>query len=194
MKSINLKKNELSIEVIKENNEVLYSCEDITKITPSDIEVLKFNALKNQRKRIRLCAHSAPDSSVHDMVIIHCKDIYVRPHKHLKKDESFHMIEGELKVIIFSDTGEIIDVIEMSEFSKGKTFFYRLPKNIFHTVIPLSEIVVFHESTKGPFIRSETVFPDWAPSEKKKKYVDLFMNTLERNIYNYSSEIIDSAK
>jgi hypothetical protein len=35
----------------------------------------------------------------------------------------------------------------------------------FHTVLPLDDVVVFHETTNGPFEKSDALLAEWAPSE-----------------------------
>ena len=62
----------------------------------------------------------------------------------------------------------------MGDYGSDKTFIYRMGKSYFHTVIPLSETIVFHETTKGPFLKEETIFPDWAPDEKDDTEVNFF--------------------
>ena len=91
------------------SNEVLYTDESITKIDQVDIESLKALAAKNSRKRIRLCAHPDMQDNLHEMIIVHARDAYVRPHKHIGKSESFHVIEGLLLVVVFDDEGSKIE-------------------------------------------------------------------------------------
>src|SRR4051812_15824469 len=83
-----------SMAIIKFNDEVLYSDDLIVQVERPEIEQLKKAALLNPRRRIRLCAHRNVDSTLHEMLIVHTANTYVRPHKHLNKIESFHVIEG----------------------------------------------------------------------------------------------------
>ena len=158
------------------NEEVLYSTESVTRLNRVDIELLKALASKNQRKRIRLCLHPNTEDHLHEMIIIHSKGAYVRPHKHVGKSESFHVVEGCLRVYFFEDDGRVKDVITMGQPGREEIFCYRLSESWFHTIIPITEMVVFHETTNGPFLREETVFASWAPpeedSEAQKKYID----------------------
>jgi cupin fold WbuC family metalloprotein len=148
------------------NDEVLYTDRDITRVTAADVAWLKEKALLNPRKRIRLCAHPGVDAKVHEMLIVHARDAYVRPHKHLDKPESFHVIEGLMTVLIFDDQQKLLEKIPMGPPDCGRDFFYRLARPAFHTVVIESEIAVFHETTGGPFNRSDTLFPAWAPEDK----------------------------
>lgn len=109
------------------------------------------------------------------MIIAMHKSSYVRPHKHIDKSESFHIIEGELDVVFFHDSGEIESILHMGGLSTGKTPIYRLSSPVWHTVIPRTEFVIFHETTNGPFIKSEGLFADWAPQDYETEAVELFL-------------------
>jgi cupin fold WbuC family metalloprotein len=147
------------------NQEVLASDTNIAHVNGSDIAYLKRLALKNDRKRVRLCTHRSVDNPLHEMLIVHTKDTYVRPHKHIGKSESFHIIEGLVDVIIFDDSGNITDVINMGDYQSGRAFYQRIAGPYFHTLIIKSHVLVFHEITNGPFNREDTVFPPWAPED-----------------------------
>ena len=172
--------NQLSFSYTAENEEVLYTKEDITVISSHDIDSLIAMGRVTKRKRIRICAHPSSDNAVHDMLIVHFQDTYVQPHKHLNKDETFHIIKGELKIVIFNDNGTVNKIINMGEYGSGRTFFYRMSKSYFHTVIPKSDVIVFHETTKGPFNLNETVFPDWAPDERNKDGIRILLNNIRK--------------
>lgn len=147
------------------NREVLYVAEDIAKISLADVEMLKRKALTNDRKRIRLCFHKDVDDVIHEMLIVHTKDTYVRPHKHLNKSESFYVIEGSADIVIFDEEGRVTQVIPMGEHSIGRKFYCRMASAFYHTLIIHSDFLVFFETTKGPFVKSDTVFASWAPQE-----------------------------
>jgi cupin fold WbuC family metalloprotein len=153
------------MRIKQQNDEVLYSDEPIVKLRPTDIDFLKQKSCSNERQRIRLCTHKDVDDKLHEMFIVHGKDAYVRPHKHLHKSESVHVIEGEVDVVLFDDSGSITEVIKMGEYSTGRTFFIRIAEPYYHTLLIRSDILVFHETTNGPFNYSDTVFADWSPEQ-----------------------------
>jgi len=94
---------------------------------------------------------------------VHHREAYVRPHRHSGKPESFHLIEGTAQAVIFEDDGQIRDVLEMAPYGQGKLCYYRMPDEVFHTILITSDWLVFHETTAGPFDPTRTAFPDWAP-------------------------------
>jgi cupin fold WbuC family metalloprotein len=160
----------------RESPEVFYADERIVTVDASAIAEMTRAASANERRRIRLCAHRGVDDALHEMLIVHAKDTYVRPHKHLGKSESFHVIEGEADVVMFDDEGQVTDVIEVGPVSSGRTFFYRIADPIYHTLLIRSTVLVFHEVTAGPFRRSDTVFAPWAPDDHNLDEVDRFLH------------------
>ena len=146
-----------------QNPEVYYSDDAIVTADDVTIAELKRIAAGNPRLRSRLCTHPAPSSGLHEMLIVHHREAYVRPHKHFGKPESFHLIEGTAQVVIFEDDGRIRDVLEMAPYGRGALCYYRMPEQVFHSILITSEWLVFHETTAGPFDPSGTAFPDWAP-------------------------------
>jgi cupin fold WbuC family metalloprotein len=81
------------------------------------------------------------------------------------KTESYHMVFGELDIVLFSDDGRPIRVIPMGTLASGKTHVYRLNAPIWHSVIVRSEYAAIHEVTNGPFNVEENEFAPWAPEE-----------------------------
>lgn len=166
----------------QESPEVLYSKDTITTSDRLDIKHFKQLSLHNARKRIRLCAHFNESDSLHEMFIVHKKDTYVRPHKHPGKTESTHIIEGLVDIVLFDDKGKIERVISMGDYASGKTFYYRMSAPIFHTLIIRSEVLVFHETTGGPFDKKATIFAPWAPEDSNINSVADFMVGLNKQI------------
>ncbi len=149
---------------VKENQEVYRADSPIVTIDNEDLVFLKKEVLETPNKRIRICAHENSSDHLHEMLIVMVKGSYVRPHKHIDKSESFHIIEGALGVIIFDDEGEILKVIPMGDISSGKIFFYRLSSTHYHSLILRTDFVIFHETTKGPFFKEETLWAPWSPA------------------------------
>jgi cupin fold WbuC family metalloprotein len=162
------------------NEEVLVSLDPVTRVDHRDIAWLKARAAKNQRKTVRLCAHRSVDDPVHEMLIVHSKGARVRPHKHPNKSESFHIIEGKLDIVVFDDSGGVVDVINMGDYPSGERFFWRLSESYYHTVIPRSDVVVFHETTNGPFERSTSnVGAPWSPEETDLAGLERYLAELD---------------
>ena len=128
---------------------------DIITITHPDIDKLKKAAAEASLRRSRCCLHQSHDDNVQEMVIAFCQDSNVPIHRHRNKSESFHIIEGKLEILFYDDQGNITERIEMGTFGTGLPFLYRLSSDKWHTVKPLSDFVVIHETTSGPFIKED---------------------------------------
>jgi cupin fold WbuC family metalloprotein len=165
-----------------ESAEVRYATDAIVLVDAADVARLEQEAAENPRRRIRLCAHHSVDSPLHEMIIVHTRDTYVRPHKHLGKSESFHLVEGKVDVVVFEEDGGVADVIAMGPFASGRPFFYRIAEPLFHTLLIRSDVVVFHETTGGPFRRADTVFAPWAPEDGDVAAVRRFLADLEARL------------
>lgn len=147
-------------------------------IGKSEIQNLKKSSVAPTS--VRICLHDSPEAALHEMLIVHQKDAYVKPHKHINKSESFHVIEGEMDVFIFDGAGKVIQKIQMGDYNSGKSFCYRLSTSEYHTVLPKTKYVVFHEVTNGPFRREDTIFGEWAPDEGEGKAVKSFIMSLKQ--------------
>ncbi len=167
-----------------ESSEVLYSKKKVTYFSANDINFLKEQASLNSRKRIRVCLHEDHNALLHEMIIVHERQAYVRPHKHPGKSESTHIIEGIVDVVFFDNYGGIESVHRMGDYASGKMFYYRMAAPIFHTMIIRSDVLVFHETTNGPFNRKDTEFALWAPADDDRAAVSVFMSELSEKVAN----------
>jgi cupin fold WbuC family metalloprotein len=153
------------VEARRINDEVYAAAEPIVTLTRADVERLKGLAAATKRRRVRLCSHHATEDALHEMLIVLDSNTYIRPHRHPNKSESFHVVEGALSVLLFSDGGEVQRIIRLGDYTSGRPFFYRLAAPVYHTVLVETASAVFHETTNGPFDRAETDFAPWAPLE-----------------------------
>jgi cupin fold WbuC family metalloprotein len=173
--------NEICPNIDDRNNpEVVQNKKNVAVIDSSMISHLVELAEQNERKRIRINVHEQPSDSLHEMIIVHKKGNYIPPHKHSDKTESFHLIRGKLLVVIFNDQGEPTHKISLSAAieDRNNPFYYRVTKNIWHTVVPLSEYVVFQEVTMGPFVPDSHELAPWAPSESETEKIMTFTQNI----------------
>jgi cupin fold WbuC family metalloprotein len=113
------------------------------------------------------------------MIIVHKKDHFYRPHKHLLKGEAYHMIEGELMVFIFDDKGQVVESTHIGASGLNLPFIYRIGKNLWHCTVPITERVVFHEMKPGPFQpEGDSIYPDWAPDGKDLEMASKYRQSL----------------
>tara|TARA_Y200000002_G_C22623961_1_gene639437 strand:+ start:307 stop:747 length:441 start_codon:yes stop_codon:yes gene_type:complete len=141
---------------MKKEKNILINEDKIFLLNEELITKLKVLALEHPYKRSRICLHQNVDDFVHEMIIVANKEGIMEPHKHPKsKPESYHVIEGKLKVLIYNDDGSIKEEFLLSDKSHPK--MYRIKGNIWHQPIPITEWVVYHEVAVGPFNKSDDV-------------------------------------
>ena len=75
-------------------------------------------------------------------------------HKHKFKDEVYQIIDGKLKIVVFKKKLKTKKII----LQKGKNLIARIDKNIDHTTIPMTKIVIYHEIRQGPFSGNDSIF------------------------------------
>ena len=170
------------------NNEVLFTQEPLLNLGPEEIQVLKEQAKENPRQRIRLCAHRDPSDRLHEMFIVHGKDAYIRPHKHLNKIESAHVIEGLVDLIIFDADGKIAEVLSLGDHASGRRFYHRIDEPAYHTLLIRSDVLVFHEVTNGPFQKSDNVMAPWSPDESNSETVNEYLQVLNRSVEKFLAQ------
>ena len=172
---------------VKENEEVFYPKQmDFVEIDKLDIDYLIKASQNNIRNRARYCTHSSAEDVVHEMIIYHKKGTYVRPHKHIGKTESFHLLDGEADVLIFDEEGGLINVRNLGKYESGKSFYYRIPESCYHSQI-FRKDTVFHEVTMGPFDSNDSVKANWAPDEKETALVKMYIDEITQKIKSTNS-------
>ncbi len=144
------------------------------------IQFLKDHVYKTKRKRVRVCMHKNIDEHLHEMFVCYVKETYVRPNKHIKKDESLHIIHGAADFIFFDDVGNVTDIVPLGDYESGRNFYCRIPESVYHTFVIKSDIIVIHESTPGPFRREDTEFAPWAPEEADMVNANHYMEELAK--------------
>lgn len=153
------------MDLIKKAADVYIAPGPIASIGHDEIDYLRSELKGNAKGRVRINVHPDSADSLHEMFIAIRPDSYIRPHKHPNKSEAFHIVYGEVDVVIFDDDGSVRQVVPLAAGSSSKAFYYRMSKPFFHTLMIKSDILVVHEITNGPFVKEGTAFADFAPAE-----------------------------
>jgi cupin fold WbuC family metalloprotein len=141
---------------------IFYTPHEFVLADDALIGFLKDKARSAHARRARLCAHPAPEADQHDMLIVSHRDTYVAPHRH-PKSESFLVVEGEADLLLFGADGRLARRITMGAANSGLPMFYRMPAGRYHSLAIRSEVLVFVESTRGPFSPLNMEEAPWAP-------------------------------
>jgi len=174
--------------VIKEfNEEVLYATDQVVKVGREELDLLKERAKNNKRHIMRICAHPNTEDTLHEMFIAIQQGAYIRPHRHLNKSESFHVIEGTVDVVLFNDNGSVTQINRVADLASGGTFYHRVSDPFYHTLLVRSEYLVFHEITNGPFKQEHTEYAPWAPTERDVARVRAYYSELSKSVDRFVS-------
>lgn len=144
------------------NEEVLAATEELSLVTWADAEALKRRAIRVRRRRARVLLHGATEAALHEMVIVMSRGQYMPPHRNDRSAKSWLVLEGSFVLVRFDDYGAIRDHHGLAAGRGGGAFMARIECPVWHTCIPMTELVVFIETGLGPHVA--TRFADWAPA------------------------------
>jgi cupin fold WbuC family metalloprotein len=81
-------------------------------------------------------------------------------------------------VVLFDENGDVLEMIQMGNYESGMAFYYRILDPLYHTLLIQSNVLVFHETTTGPFNLTDTVYAPWSPEVDDKNACKAFVSTL----------------
>lgn len=168
-------------------NDAVYIAEDkIVAFTKNDVAFLKERLHTKGLKRVRICAHKNTEDALQEMIIAFAKGSYIRPSKHLGKEESIHALEGTANFVFFDEKGNLTHVIPVGDPTTDFQEYLRTPTDTYHTVLITSDYFVVQETTEGPFRRADTVFAPWGPEEQLTSEVENYMKDLAQRIIKFN--------
>ena len=176
--------NKISFEN-KKKKDVIYFRNLLIKINKNDLNLLKNFSKNNKDKKSRYCIHKSKKSKLHEMIIYHKRGYYIRPHSHPYSPESMHLIKGKVDIVIFDKKQKVSDIIKMGNYESGKIFYYRMNKELTHTLVIKSPYVIFHETSLGPFKKKNSKFASWSPIKRNS----IFLKDLKSKIKNYEDSL-----
>jgi cupin fold WbuC family metalloprotein len=150
--------------------EVIKNSENLIFVNHEVVERIKGEARKSSRLIARLLMHLSHEDPVQEMLIALCRGCTVVPNRTIGRSESLQVVEGEMLLIMFTENGKVIQRVEMGSAQSSKAFMYRFSSTPWHTIVPITDMVVVHESLQGPFAKSSEPQPEWIskdPTELK---------------------------
>jgi cupin fold WbuC family metalloprotein len=161
-----------------ESPEVFYAPPGLLGAGPDTIDWLIEQAGRQPSGKSRLCLHASPTAPVHDMIVVHGYETYVRPHRHLARGETLTLLRGRATAVVFDETGAINDIAHMHPIDAGGLGFYRMPPGLFHALVVETDWVVFHETCAGPFDRTKSEAAPWSPEASDRTAALSFLQKL----------------
>jgi cupin fold WbuC family metalloprotein len=163
---------------MREAEQALFNDEDVLVVDDRLIERLKRRARETASRRFRLCLHHSEREPVQEMIVVHCRENYSRPHRHAAAS-SMLVLEGDATVLTFDDRGEVTRRIELGPRASGKAFTLRIEAHIWHMPVCRTEQLVFYETMEGPFERERiNIWAPWSPEEHDGPAIDAYLRVL----------------
>lgn len=114
---------------------------------------------------------------------------YISPHAHRGESESFHMLEGELTVVLFANDGRIDRVVDLSA-NGPQALYWRLAASTCHKVVLSTRLAVFDETTNGLFIPSDVDYPIWSPDERELIGASAFLDHQLEDVGEFRRSVV----
>jgi cupin fold WbuC family metalloprotein len=169
-----------TMALTRKSPEVFLADGPIITLGRPELDRLREAVGQTPKRRARINAHPDSSDALHEMIIAIERNSYIRPHKHPGKSEAFHIIEGDVDIVVFDDTGEICKIVPLSALGERGGFYYRMSDSFFHTLVIRCELLIVHEITNGPFCPEATVFAAFAPPEADLPAAAHYRSELER--------------
>lgn len=168
--------------LVRKSPEVFLAEGPISAIGRSELDILKAAVKASAKRRARINTHPDGEDTLHEMIIAIDPSSYVRPHKHPGKSEAFHIVEGDVDIVVFRDDGEIDRILPLGAPGSGRSFYYRMSAPFFHTLVIRSDVLIVHEITNGPFRPQATIFADFAPDDSEPRKAEAYQADLVRRV------------
>ena len=132
---------------------------DYRVIDSDAVQSLISAALMSPRRTARICLHREHTDPIQEMVIAVCEGGFFSAHRHPASwTESYHVMVGALQIDFFTDDLSELVLSESIVLKANDQPLYRLNSPTFHAVRPTTDVVVYHEVLRGPYLKDTVVF------------------------------------
>jgi cupin fold WbuC family metalloprotein len=145
--------------------DVFHNDADIIEVGADWIARLKRAATSSPKHRARLCLHRSETDAIQEMIIVLSKSALFPPLRQYGRTKSYHMVEGELCILLFDEEGRRTGAVHLAAPGSTKPFCYRLSAPLWNATVPLSDMVVYHETQEGPYTPHLATVAPWAPGQ-----------------------------
>jgi len=133
-------------DIISRAPGVMYLSTTFPIVNTHSIDFLVQTATKEGRNIARICLHKNEQSSLMAMLIVVLNRYIYPPHRHSWKSECYSIMKGSCMLQIYEETGTIKKSISLTA---GDVVMNEQQE--FHALHPLSDVLVYVETTTGPF-------------------------------------------
>lgn len=144
------------------------------------LQKLFVEATQSPRKRTHFEMHTGTHDLIQKFLNVLQPGSYIPPHLHAEEGrwESFQIISGAIKVLIFDEKGTVKDTIVLSRESGN--YIAEIKEKQWHCIVALEANTALLELKPGPYDpQAAKHFAPWAPMEGEEgttKLVQWFMH------------------
>ena len=109
-------------------------------------------ARQSPRKRMNYNFNQSLDDKCHRMLNALEPETEIPVHRHPKKDETFVILSGKVKVFVYNSRGTMVEYALLSR--ENGMIGVNIPKNTWHT-LQCEEPAVLFECKEGPYVPHE---------------------------------------
>jgi cupin fold WbuC family metalloprotein len=161
---------------------VMIATESVVTLGPAENRFLVSQRARRDVDRLRICVHKTTEDRLHEMLMTFTPASYIRPSLHVDKEESLLAIQGLATVFFFNYEGDVTSCVRLGGPESGRDMYCRIPANAYHSVVVETCDIVLKETARGPFERSDTRFPTWAPDGTDEQEVRLYLTALRSRL------------
>lgn len=143
-------------------SEAFYAQGPLKTVGPDAVAALKERLKDKPGGQVRVCLHESPAANgSQDMLIVLGAAHHSKTHKHLNKEETYHIVEGRLRLELYDAQGKKTSTLTLGAPGSGLPFMARIPRDTWHATFPEGGFAVFHESRPGPFEPGDNQYAPW---------------------------------
>ena len=139
---------------------VFRSSRQLVTVTLNQLMPIIEAAHSSELKRARLCCHWGAEDKLQEMFIALAYGVNIDESMHIRKDESLTVISGTGKYVFPNEDGSERAVYPLGPYGPSsentEKFFARINRYVPHKINVDSKFMLIHESTSGPFNKSDT--------------------------------------
>ena len=148
----------------------------MARIDRDVVAALKRYAVSTPKGRARILFHENDASALHEMLIAAPRMTIWPPMLNERPPQSWSVLEGEIAFIRYAPPGEIVDAVRLAANDESSPSFLRFAAEEWYTMVPLSQMVVYLETKRGPHV--ETRFADWGPQSSEDPKSEVLFDAL----------------
>jgi len=142
------------------NDTVFRSSRQLVTVSIDQLQPIIAAAELSPLKRARLCCHHGPEEKLQEMFIALAAGVNIDESVHLRKDESLTVIRGQGRYLFPNEDGSIRREVNLKCYEDNAdneaNFFTRINRYVPHKIIIDDSVMLIHEATTGPFVKSDT--------------------------------------